>query len=81
MPCPGTYLEVVPGRKLVFTDAYTGDWMPVDGTPFMTATITFEQEGGKTRYTATVRHWSEEDTRPHEADGLSSGLGPMRRPA
>ena len=28
IPCPGTYLEIVPDRKLVFTDAYTGDWMP-----------------------------------------------------
>ena len=28
IPCPGTYLEIVPDRKLVFTDAYTGDWVP-----------------------------------------------------
>jgi uncharacterized protein YndB with AHSA1/START domain len=38
IPCPGTYLEIVPNRKLVFTDAYTGDWMPEPaGKPFMTA--------------------------------------------
>src|ERR1700716_4173672 len=50
IPCPGTYLEIVPDRKLVFTDAYTGDWVPKDGKPFMTAIITFDDEEGKTRY-------------------------------
>ena len=28
MPCPGVYLEVVPNRRLVFTDAYTSAWQP-----------------------------------------------------
>src|SRR4051812_32150956 len=27
-PNPGQYLEVVPDEKLVFTDAYVGDWVP-----------------------------------------------------
>jgi uncharacterized protein YndB with AHSA1/START domain len=80
IPCPGTYLEVVPNRKLVFTDAYLGDWMPRDGKPFMTAIITLEDEkgeGGKpmTRYTATVRHWSEEDKKTHEGMGFHPGWG------
>ena len=75
MPNPGTILDVVPGRKLVFTDAYTGDWMPRDGAPFMTAVITFEPEGGKTRYTATVRHWTDDDVKKHEAMGFHQGWG------
>jgi uncharacterized protein YndB with AHSA1/START domain len=76
IPCPGTYLEIVPNRKLVFTDAYTGDWIPkTDGKPFMTAIITFEDEGGKTRYTATVRHWSAEDKKTHEDMGFHGGWG------
>jgi uncharacterized protein YndB with AHSA1/START domain len=80
IPCPGTYLELVPNRKLVFTDAYLGDWMPKDGKPFMTAIITLEDEkgeGGKmmTRYTATVRHWSEDDKKTHEAMGFHPGWG------
>ena len=29
IPCPGTYLEIVPDRKIVFTDAFTGDWVPI----------------------------------------------------
>ena len=75
IPCPGQYLNVVPNRKLVFTDAFTGDWMPRDGTPFMVATITFEPEGDKTRYTATVRHWSEADRQKHEEMGFYQGWG------
>ena len=51
MPNPGIVLEVVKNEKLVFTDAYTAGWEP-SAKPFMTAIITFEDEGGKTRYTA-----------------------------
>jgi uncharacterized protein YndB with AHSA1/START domain len=74
IPCPGTYLEIVPGRKLVFTDAYTGDWMP-SGKPFMTAILTFEDEDGKTRYTARVRHWNKEDYDAHVKMGFHEGWG------
>lgn len=72
-PNPGQFLEVVPNRKLVFTDAFTGDWAPKDGAPFMVATLTFEPEGDKTRYTATVRHWSEADRARHEQMGFHVG--------
>ena len=75
MPNPGTVLEVIPGRKLVFTDAYTGDWLPREGAPFMTAIITFDPEGGKTRYNATVRHWTEADAKRHEQMGFHQGWG------
>ena len=75
IPCPGQYLEVIPNRKLVFTDAFVGGWVPKDGAPFMVATITFEPEGDKTRYTATVRHWSEADRARHEQMGFYPGWG------
>jgi uncharacterized protein YndB with AHSA1/START domain len=75
IPCPGTYLEIVPDRRIVFTDAFTGDWIPREGAPFMVATVTFEPEGQKTRYTATVRHWSEEDRAKHEQMGFHQGWG------
>jgi uncharacterized protein YndB with AHSA1/START domain len=79
IPCPGTYLEIVPGRKLVFTDAYVGDWVP-GGKPFMTAIVTFEDEDGPgnkkmTRYTARARHWSAEDKKTHEQMGFHQGWG------
>ncbi|MBV9420916.1 MAG: SRPBCC family protein, partial [Alphaproteobacteria bacterium] len=66
MPNPGQFLEIVPNEKLVFTDAFVGDWRPREGKPFMTAIITFADEGGKTRYTARVLHWTAEDKAQHE---------------
>jgi uncharacterized protein YndB with AHSA1/START domain len=74
MPNRGVYLEVVPNEKLVFTDAYTEAWVPSE-KPFMTVTLTFEDEGGKTRYTARVRHWTKEDTETHEKMGFHVGWG------
>ena len=75
IPCPGQYLEVIPNRKLVFSDAFTGNWNPKEGAPFMVATITFEPEGSKTRYTAVVRHWGEDDKKKHEEMGFYQGWG------
>ena len=74
MPNRGVYLEVVPNEKLVFTDAYTEAWVP-SAKPFMTVTLTFEDEDGKTRYTARVRHWTKEDTEAHEKMGFHVGWG------
>lgn len=75
MENPGQYLEVIPGRKIVFSDAFTGDWNPKDGAPFMVATITFTPEGGKTRYRAVVRHWDEASRKKHEDMGFHTGWG------
>jgi uncharacterized protein YndB with AHSA1/START domain len=74
MPCPGVYLEVVPNQCLVFTDAYTSAWQP-SAKPFMTVILTFEDEGGKTRYTARVRHWTVADRETHEKMGFHQGWG------
>lgn len=74
MPNRGVYLEVVPNEKLVFTDAYTEAWKP-SAKPFMTGIITFADEGGKTRYTAIARHWSDEDKKTHEDMGFHEGWG------
>jgi uncharacterized protein YndB with AHSA1/START domain len=74
MPNPGVYLEVVPNEKLVFTDAYTSAWEPSE-RPFMTVILTFEDEGGKTRYTARARHWTVENREIHEKMGFQTGWG------
>lgn len=74
MPNRGVYLEVVANERLVFTDAYTQSWQPSD-KPFMTVILTFEDEGGKTRYTARVRHWSVADRQTHENMGFHKGWG------
>jgi uncharacterized protein YndB with AHSA1/START domain len=73
-PNPGVYLEVVPNERLVVTDAYTTAWEPSE-KPFMTLILTFEDEGGKTRYTARVRHWTEADREAHEKMGFHEGWG------
>lgn len=74
MPNRGVYLEVVKNEKLVFTNAYTKAWEPSD-KPFSTVILTFEDEGGKTRYTARVRHWTIEDRETHEKMGFHKGWG------
>jgi uncharacterized protein YndB with AHSA1/START domain len=73
-PNRGIYLEVVPNQRLVFTDAFTEAWAPSQ-KPFMTVILTFEDEGGKTRYTARVRHWTIADREAHETMGSHTGWG------
>jgi uncharacterized protein YndB with AHSA1/START domain len=70
----GVYLDVVENERLVFTDAYTKAWEP-SVKPFMTAILTFEDEAGKTRYTARVRHWTVADRETHEKMGFHKGWG------
>ena len=74
-PNPGVILEVEPGRRLVFTDAYTSAWEP-SAKPFMTLALTFDEEGeGKTRYIARAKHWSVADREQHEKMGFHEGWG------
>jgi uncharacterized protein YndB with AHSA1/START domain len=74
LPNHGVYLEVVPNQRLVSTDAYVKAWEPSE-KPFMTLILTFENEGGKTRYTARVRHWTVTDREAHEKMGFHQGWG------
>jgi uncharacterized protein YndB with AHSA1/START domain len=74
MPNRGVYLEVVKNERLVFTDAYSKAWEP-SPKPFMTVILTFEAEGGKTKYTARVRHWTVADREAHEKMGFHEGWG------
>lgn len=74
IPGQGVYLEVVKNERLVFTDAYTKAWEP-SAKPFMTVIVTFEDDGGKTKYTARVRHWTIADKETHEKMGFHQGWG------
>jgi uncharacterized protein YndB with AHSA1/START domain len=74
LPNRGVYLDVVANERLVFTDAYTKAWEP-SAKPFMTVILTFENEAGKTRYTARVRHWTVADREAHEKMGFHQGWG------
>ena len=51
MPNAGQYLEVVTDRRLAFTDAFVGDWVP-SAKPFFACLLSFDDEAGQTRYTA-----------------------------
>lgn len=73
MPMQGVFLEVVPNRKIVTTDAFRVGWVPQG--PFMTMVATFEPEGSGTRYTARARHWSAESRAKHAAMGFAEGWG------
>lgn len=71
----GVYLEVVEGKRLVFTDTYSEGWKPA-ADPFMTAIVEFEDDGkGGTTYTATARHRSPEARQSHEDMGFFDGWG------
>lgn len=71
-PNRGVYLEVVENERLVFTDAYVSAWEPSQ-KPFMTVILTFEDEGGKTRYTARALHWTVADRDRHDQMGFHEG--------
>jgi uncharacterized protein YndB with AHSA1/START domain len=73
-PNDGVYLEVVPERRLVFTDAYTQGWKPSE-KPFFTGVIELGDEAGGTRYTATARHWTAEARDEHARMGFHEGWG------
>ncbi len=74
IPNRGIYLDVVENERLVFTDAFTEGWQPTR-KPFFTCVLTFEDEGGRTRYTARARHWRREDCEAHEKMGFHKGWG------
>ena len=71
----GVFLDVVDGRRLVFTDSYTEGWKPAPD-PFMTAIIDIADDGqGGTIYTATARHRNSEARQQHEEMGFFDGWG------
>jgi uncharacterized protein YndB with AHSA1/START domain len=71
-PNRGVYLDVVKNERLVFTDAFSKAWEP-SAKPFMTVVLTFEDAGGKTKYTARVKHWNQADRETHEKMGFHQG--------
>ena len=71
----GVYLEVIPEKRLVFTDGYAEGWKPAPD-PFMTAILDFADTGaGGTTYTATARHRSVEACKRHADMGFFDGWG------
>ena len=77
-PSDNVFLDVVPGERIVSTNAFTAGWQPKgrmdSDCDFPCVTIvTFEPEASGTRYTARVRHWTPEAVKAHEAMGFEPG--------
>lgn len=71
---PGCFLEVIPQRKLVFTDALGPGFRPKK-TPFFTGMILLEPHGEGTKYTAIAIHPDAESKTKHEEMGFFQGWG------
>lgn len=74
-PSDGIFLEVVPGRRMVSTDAVLrgADGRLAPAGPFMIGGWEIEPEGDGTRYTGWARHWSDEALKQHEEMGFTPG--------
>jgi uncharacterized protein YndB with AHSA1/START domain len=78
-PNVGCYLEVIPNRRLAWTDALEAGFRPARQPPHLpfqfTAVILLEPQGQGTRYTAIVMHADEASRQKHEAMGFQQGWG------
>lgn len=71
-PNVGCVLEVVPERRLVFTDAMLPGFRPA-AEPFMTGIVLIDPHGAGTLYRAIARHKDEASREKHEAMGFTVG--------
>ena len=78
----GTYLEVIPNERLVWTSTMRDGFRPqprkataAEGEFAFTAVVALEPAGKGTRYTATVIHGDEEARKTHEKMGFEQGWG------
>jgi len=78
-PGQGCYLEIVPHRKLVWTDALEAGYRPARDDPRasfrLTATLLLEPHGSGTKYTAIAMHQDQASREKHEAMGFQAGWG------
>lgn len=79
-PNLGCYLEVLPNRRLVWTNALAPGFRPVpasavEGFFFFTGIVALSPEAGGTRYQARVVHGTDEDCQRHAAMGFEQGWG------
>ena len=68
------YLEVLPHRRLSWTDALRPGFRPAP-TSFFTAIMTLEPLGNRTRCRTVAMHRDEHDARQHAAMGFHDGWG------
>jgi len=76
-PIRGVLLEVVPGRRFVFTEALAAGWIPMDAG-FMVGGFEIAPDPADpkaTRYRAWSRHWDEAGMKTHAEMGFDEGWG------
>lgn len=73
----GVFLEIVPEKRLISTNAFAEGWIPVDhphpGFPQLTFLELADAPGGGTLYKWGARHWTEAHKQQHEAMGFHDG--------
>jgi uncharacterized protein YndB with AHSA1/START domain len=82
-PSNGCYLEIIPNKKLVWTDALVSDFRPAiipeatdENKPFnFTAVLLLEAHGAGTKYTAIGMHSNADGRKKHEEMGFHHGWG------
>jgi uncharacterized protein YndB with AHSA1/START domain len=78
-PHVGCWLEIVPNRKLVWTDALEPGFRPTSHETElgfrMTASILIEPHGTGTKYTAIAMHKDQESRDKHDSMGFQDGWG------
>ena len=75
VPNAGCFLDILPERRLAWTDAMTEGFRPA-AAPFMTGIVTFDTiAGGGTRYRAVALHADAQARARHEAMGFHEGWG------
>ena len=79
-PNLGCFLEIVPLKKIVWTDVLLPGFQPADlptsGAGLaITCIISFEEREGATFYTAIARHKNDEDRKKHLEMGFHEGWG------
>lgn len=75
----GGFLDIVPERRLVFTDAMLPGFRPAREA-FMTGVVVLEPDGDRTRYRAAALHATAEAREKHEAMGFHEGWGQATDP-
>lgn len=73
-PNVGCYLDIVPNRRLIFTDTLLPGFRPAPN-PFFTGGVILTPQGSGTRYTAIAIHGDEDARKRHEDMGFHDGWG------
>ena len=70
---PGSFVEIVPQARIVFTSMLTAGWRPASPWLAFTGVISMADEADGTRYVATVMHPDQATRDSHEEMGFFQG--------